>query len=380
MSDFNARTRVSPETLRHTGLQDSGVASLVLFAHLSGVAVNVKHLRRVPALSRLIDALTPLRLARQVTLKAPFTTSQISRLAQTPLPAIAVLRDGRFLVLAKCANDNVLLHDEVQQRTFQMTLAESEQLCSGRLILVTSRDVLAQGGGKFDMSWFIPSILKYRQQFMEVLAGSFFLQLFGLVSSLFMQVLIDKVRVHKSMSILDVLAFGLITISVFEAWLDVLRTYVFSHTTNRVDVEVGARLLNYLLRLPLAYFQARRVGDRMARVRELESIRNFLTGNALTVAMDMFFTLVFFVVMLTYSPLLTLIVFISLPCYIALSVLVRLALNARLDEKFHRDSGNQSFLVASVTGIETIKSMAVEPLMQRRWEEQLGLFYGSNLL
>ncbi|MEB0229144.1 ABC transporter transmembrane domain-containing protein, partial [Pseudomonas sp. 10S4] len=168
------------------------------------------------------------------------------------------LRDGRFLVVAKCANDNVLLHDEVQQRTFQLTLAEFEQIWSGRLILITSRAILAQGGGKFDMSWFIPSIVKYRKQFLEVLAGSFFLQLFGLVSPLFMQVVIDKVLVHKSMSTLDVLAFGLITISVFEALLGGLRTYVFSHTTNRVDVELGARLFNHLLGLPLAYFQARR--------------------------------------------------------------------------------------------------------------------------
>jgi len=377
MSDRNARSSVSPEALESTGSEDSGIASLVVIAQLSGVAVSAERLRHLSGLSRPIDALTLVRLARQVTLKARSTTSQISRLAQTPLPAIAELRDGRFLVLAKCANDNVLLHDEVQQRTFQITLAEFEQVWSGRLILVTSRAVLAQGGGKFDMSWFIPSIVKYRKQFMEVLAGSFFLQLFGLVSPLFMQVVIDKVLVHKSMSTLDVLAFGLITISVFEALLGGLRTYVFSHTTNRVDVELGARLFNHLLGLPLAYFQARRVGDSVARVRELENIRNFLTGNALTVAMDMFFTLVFFAVMLTYSPLLTLIVFISLPCYIALSVLVTPVLKARLDEKFRRSSENQSFLVESVTGIETIKSMAVEPLMQRRWEEQLAAYVSS---
>ncbi|NVZ99156.1 type I secretion system permease/ATPase [Pseudomonas gingeri] len=356
---------------------DSGIASLVVIAQLSGVAVSTERLKHLSGLSGPIDALTLVRLARQITLKARTTTSQISRLAQTPLPAIAELRDGRFLVLAKCANDNVLLHDEVQQCTFQISLTDFEAIWSGRLILITSRAVLAQGGGKFDLSWFIPSIVKYRKQFMEVLAGSFFLQLFGLVSPLFMQVVIDKVLVHKSMSTLDVLVFGLITISVFEALLGGLRTYVFSHTTNRVDVELGARLFNHLLGLPLAYFQARRVGDSVARVRELENIRSFLTGNALTVAMDTFFTLVFFAVMLTYSPWLTLIVFISLPCYVALSVLVTPVLKARLDEKFRRSSENQSFLVESVTGIETLKSMAVEPLMQRRWEEQLAAYVSS---
>ncbi|NKI70730.1 type I secretion system permease/ATPase [Collimonas pratensis] len=363
---------------------DSGIASLAVVAQLSGIAASVERLKHLSGSANCVDGVTLVRLARQLELKARLVSTRPGRLAQTPLPAIAELQDGRFLVLAKCSNDAVLLHDEVQQRTFQLPLAEFGQLWSGRLILITSRAILSQGGGKFDVSWFIPSIVKYRKQLLEVLAGSFFLQLFGLVSPLFMQVVIDKVLVHKSMSTLDVLVFGLVTISIFEALLGGLRTYVFSHTTNRMDVELGSRLFNHLLNLPLAYFQARRVGDSVARVRELENIRNFLTGNALTVVMDLLFTLVFFAVMLSYSVILTLVVFISLPCYIALSVLVTPALKSRLNEKFRRSAENQSFLVESVTGVETIKSMAVEPLMQRRWETQLAgyvsiAFKASNL-
>jgi len=365
-------------------IQDSGIASLMVVAKLLGVATSAERLQHLSGNTGHIDAVTLVRLARQAALKARIVESRIHRLAQTPLPAIVELNDGRFLVLAKCTNDAVLLHDEVLQRTFPLPIADFENVWSGRLILITSRALLSKGGGKFDVSWFIPSIVKYRKQLLEVLAGSFFLQLFGLVSPLFMQVVIDKVLVHKSMSTLDVLVFGLVTISLFEALLGGLRTYVFSHTTNRMDVELGSRLFSHLLNLPLAYFQARRVGDSVARVRELENIRNFLTGNALTVLMDLLFTLVFFVVMLSYSGILTLIVFISLPCYIALSVLVTPALKARLNEKFRRSAENQSFLVESVTGVETIKSMAVEPLMQRRWETQLAgyvsiAFKASNL-
>src|SRR5207344_1276522 len=126
------------------------------------------------------------------------------------------------------------------------------------------------------------AINKYRNLFGEVLLASFFLQLFGLVSPLFFQVVIDKVLVHQSMSTLDVLVFGLVAVSIFEGILGGMRTYLFSHTTNRVDVELGARLFRHLLALPLAYFQARRVGDSVARVSELENIRNFLTSSALT--------------------------------------------------------------------------------------------------
>ena len=165
---------------------------------------------------------------------------------------------------------------------------------------------------------------------------------------------------------------------MFETVLGILRTYLFSHTTNRIDVELGARLFNHLLALPMAYFQARRVGDSVARVRELENIRNFLTSSALTLAIDLFFTFVFLAVMFAYSPLLTWIVLGSFPFYIAISAVMTPLFRRRLDEKFRRGAENQAFLVESVTGIETLKAMAVEPQMQRRWEEQLAGYVGAS--
>ena len=189
---------------------------------------------------------------------------------------------------------------------------------------------------------------------------------------------IDKVLVHRSLSTLDVLVIGLVAISLFETVLGILRTYLFAHTTNRIDVELGARLFHHLLALPMAYFQARRVGDSVARVRELENIRNFLTSSALTLAIDLFFTFVFLAVMFFYSPLLTWIVLGSFPFYIAISAGVTPLFRRRLDEKFRRGAENQAFLVESVTGIETLKAMAVEPQMQRRWEEQLAGYVAAS--
>jgi subfamily B ATP-binding cassette protein HlyB/CyaB len=164
---------------------------------------------------------------------------------------------------------------------------------------------------------------------------------------------------------------GLAIVSVFEVTLGALRTYVFSHTTNRIDVELGARLFDHLLGLPLAYFASRRVGDSVARMRELENIRNFITGSALTLTIDLFFTFIFLAVMYLYSPLLTWIVIASLPVYVIISLILTPVLRRRLDEKFARGADNQAFLVESVSGAETIKAMAVEPQMQRRWEDQL---------
>ncbi|WP_337925505.1 type I secretion system permease/ATPase [Croceicoccus gelatinilyticus] len=203
-----------------------------------------------------------------------------------------------------------------------------------------------------------------------MLLGSFFLQLMGLASPIFFQLVIDKVLVHQSMTTLEVLAIGLATVLVFETLLSGLRNWLFAHTTNRVDAELSASLFRHLVALPLSYFEARRVGDSVARVRELENIRNFLTSNAVTVVIDLFFTIVFFIVMYLYSPMLTLIVALTVPIYAVISVVVTPPLRARLDEKFKRGAENQAFLVETVTGIGTLKAMAVEPRMRDKWEKQ----------
>ncbi len=184
----------------------------------------------------------------------------------------------------------------------------------------------------------------------------------------------DKVLVHKALTTLDVLAIGFLAASFFEVTLNALRNYLFSHTTTRVDVELGARLFSHLTALPLAWFQARQAGQSVARVRELDSLRNFITSTALTLIIDLGFTFIFFGVMYFYSPLLTLIVLASIPFYVLLSVFITPILKHRLDKKFQYGAANQSFLVEAVTGVETIKSLALEPQMQKRWENMLASY------
>ncbi len=211
----------------------------------------------------------------------------------------------------------------------------------------------------------------------DFLIVSFFLQVFGLLTPLFFQVIIDKVFVHRGVSTLEVLVFGMLTLKVFEVILGGLRTYLFAHTSNRIDVELGARLFRHLLALPMAYFQARRVGDTVARVRELDTIRQFLTSSAITIALDLFFSIAFLAVLYIYSPMLTVIVALSLPCYVLLSLGLTPIFRERLNERFNRGAENQAFLVEAVSGVETVKSMALEPVMQRRWEEQVAAYVKS---
>lgn len=211
-----------------------------------------------------------------------------------------------------------------------------------------------------------------------MLLVSFALQLFALVTPLFFQVVMDKVLVHHGLTTLDVIAAGLLGIMLFESALSGLRSYVFAHTASRIDVELGSRLFRHLINLPLAYFQARRVGDSVARVRELENIRSFLTGNAITLLLDVLFSLVFILVMFYYSGWLTLVVLLSLPLYVLVSLFVTPLLRARLQDSFTRGAENQAFLVETVNGIDTVKSMAVEPQAIRKWDNQMAAYVAAG--
>jgi subfamily B ATP-binding cassette protein HlyB/CyaB len=232
---------------------------------------------------------------------------------------------------------------------------------------------------RFDFTWFIPAVVKYRKMLAEVLMISLVLQLIGLATPMFFQVVMDKVLVNHAMQTLNVIAVGLVGATLFEAVLTAIRTYVFAHTSSKIDVELGARLFRHLLNLPVAYFQARRVGDSVARIRELENIRAFLTGNAMTLVLDLAFSFVLLSVMLWYSPRLTLIVVLSVPCYLGWSLILTPVLRGRLNDKFNRGAENQSFLVETISGIETVKAMAVEPRWQRKWEKQLASYVSAGL-
>ncbi len=356
---------------------DPGLGALVMLLRFQGIGADPEQIRHRFGGAR-IGVPEMLRCAKDLDVRARAFRTKWVRLAETPLPGIAVLKDGGFLLIGKAGDGKILIQHPGAPRPALMTQADFEAIWDGRVVLMTRRAALTDLTRRFDVTWFLGAINKYRHLLGEVLIASFFLQLFALVTPLFFQVIIDKVLVHRGISTLDVLVLGLVTISIFEAVLGTLRTYLFSHTTNRIDVELGARLFRHLLGLPLAYFQARRTGDSVARVRELENIRNFLTSSALTLVIDLFFAFIFLAVMFIYSPLLTFIVIGSFPFYIAISACATPLFRRRLDEKFRRGAENQAFLVESVNGVETLKAMAVEPQMQRRWEEQLAGYVAAS--
>jgi subfamily B ATP-binding cassette protein HlyB/CyaB len=294
------------------------------------------------------------------------------------MPALMLDSGGAHFVLAACDAGKALIVEAHASSPTTCTPTDVIARSDGQALLIASRASLAGQLARFDFSWFIPAVVKYHRLLLEVLAVSAVLQIFGLVSPLMFQVVMDKVMVNRAFNTLNVVCIALLICAVFEALLSSIRNYVFAHTASRIDVELGARLFRHMLALPLSYFGVRRVGDTVARVRELENIRSFLTGQALTAVIDLLFSIIFLAVMCIYSVWLTLVVVASLPIYAAISILITPALRHRLNEKFARTADNQSFLVETVSGVETIKAMAVEPQFTRRWDNTLAGYVSAG--
>lgn len=381
---------------------DTGLICLCMMANFHGIAADPAKLMHEFG-DEPFTASRILLSAKSLNIKAKLANQSPERLDKAPLPAIALGKDGKFFVLArylpgegapttasadglgapavpdaKPKASKVLVQHPGQPPVIQ-ELDEFLAAWTGQLILLTSRATYAGEVANFDFTWFIPAIVKYRKLLGEILLISLVLQIIGLVTPLFFQVVMDKVLTNHAFKTLNVIAVGLICAILFEAVLTGIRTYVFANTSSKIDVELGAKLFRHLLGLPTAYFQARRVGDSVARIRELENIRSFLTGNGITVVLDLLFSVIFFVVMYWYSPLLTALVLASIPIYVLISLLLTPIIRKRLDKKFERGAENQSFLVETITGIDTVKSMAVEPRWVRKWEQQLASYVAAGL-
>ncbi len=353
-------------------LTDTGLICLLILARFYDLPADGLQLQHLYAQSgQALSDTDLLRAAKHIGLKAGVAHMKWDKLIGMPLPAMAKLVDGRYLVVAKVHSEKVLVQHADETRPLVLSRGRFEMIWTGELLLFAKRAGIRLQDLPFDGTWFIPAIVKYRKLLGDVVVASCFLQLFALLTPLCTQVVIDKVLAHKGGTTLHVLAGGMVALALFEAILGGLRTYLCSHTTNRVAVTLGARLFRHMLALPLSYFESRRVGETVARVREWEQIRRFLAGQSITVLLDVVFAAVFLMVMWFYSSTLALIVMASLPIYGLLALAITPAIRARLHEQCDRDAESHAFLVEAVSGVQTVKALAVEPPLLRKWEEQL---------
>ena len=365
-ADDSQRDQFVKAILIHSQLSEAPIEESVLRDKLAGVAPETWHLEL-------------LRILKEFAFKAKWLCydPQEKPIEELSLPFIARV-NGSFVVLMKRSDKQVLFFSIEQKRPMVLTMEEFRQQWDGYAFFMTPKLKLDKLPKRFNLQWFLPVFWKFRRFFYEVLAASCLLQVFTLITPLFTQVIIDKVLVHKGLSTLDVLMTGLIIIAIFQMVLGYLRTYIFTVLTNKVDVVLGARLYNHIVSLPLRYFESRRVGETVARVKELETIRSFISGSSLVLIIDTAFCFIFIIAMFWYSPLLCLVAIALIPFMVLLNLIATPIYRKRIQTKFEANAESQSFLVESVTGASTVKALALEQKFSRRWEDLLGHYVKTS--
>jgi ATP-binding cassette, subfamily B, bacterial HlyB/CyaB len=276
--------------------------------------------------------------------------------------------DGGF-ALAVASHAKGLLLASPRRGEIQLSPEQLEQAFPEGIDLLLMERAVNTPEQRFGPSWFWPALSRYRGVLLQVLVASFVVQLFGLANPLLIQVIIDKVISQRSLDTLQVLGIGLVVVTLLEGVLGSLRTFLFTETTNRIDQRLGAEVIDHLLRLPLGYFDRRPVGELGSRIAELEKIRNFLTGTALTTVLDAAFSVIYIVVMAFYSWLLTLVALAVLPIQVGLTVLGAPLFRRQFRQAAEENAKTQSHLVEVLTGVQTVKAQNVEMVSRWKWQE-----------
>lgn len=357
----------------------TGLITFEVISKINGIDVDLRSITREYGIGESeISKEELLRIAKNAGFKAKIKDFPIEECKKYPIPAIFVLQNYTYGVILKINYDEqkALIFIPEEKNPKEVTYDEFYNIATGEIIFFIHK--MIDDKIKFGFKWFYKEILKYKQVMAEVMLGSFVVQLFGLITPLFTQVILDKVIVHRSMSTLNVLGIAFVVVALFEFMLNLARNYIFIHTANKIDAKLGAKLFRHLFALPFVYFESRKVGNIIARIRELDQIRDFITNKSVSVIIDLFFSSVFLIVMFIYSRVLTLIVLLIVALIATLYITVTPELRSRLNDKFQMGAQSNSYLVESVTGVQTVKSLSIEGTMQRKWEEYLGKYVRSG--
>lgn len=366
---------------------DSALGCLVQVAAHFSIPADISQLSRAYITDeKPVDTTGLLLAARELGLKArSYPGVVLERLERMPRPLVCRMVDGGYVLVTRIDEDGVVLFDPRLKEGEQLLVVERgffREKWTGEAILFTKRFQMKKALDKvegFGFSWFLPVVGKYKSFLMKVLFISLILQLFGLLTPLFTQTIIDRVLTHRSVSTMDVLLGGMILVALFQQWMLALRSYLFVNTTNKIDVTLSQHLFKKVTELPAKYFDKWQVGDVVSRMGELETIRGFLTGTALTIVLDVVFAVVYIVVMFLYSNVLSYVVWITIPIYIVLNAVVAPVYKRRINERFLLSAENNSFNIETVTGIRTLKTMGLERTFLKRYEDVYSRYLKSAL-
>ncbi|MBK5529403.1 type I secretion system permease/ATPase [Pseudomonas sp. TH08] len=354
-------------------LLDTGLQALAWAARHFDLNISVAQLsHRLGRIEGTADRLDLCRCAGWVGLRARTVHSTAQRLEHLPLPALLETVHG-WAVLNSIEEDQVDIYWPLEDRCQTLPREMLRSVWHGQTLLLAERHTGLKPPA-FSIAWFLPSILKHLRQFRSVLLVSLMLQLVALVTPMLFENIIDRVLVSRGLSSLQVLGIALLALAIFEPLYGFIRSWLFSNLASKVNAELSARLYQHLVQLPLGYFQQRQTGEIIARVGEMQQIRQFLTGSALTLVLDLAFCGLFIGVMYSYAPTLTWVVVGSLALYFLFWLCVGPLLRSRALREYELGADNTAFLTEAVTGIETIKTGATEGLFQQQWQRQLAAY------
>jgi subfamily B ATP-binding cassette protein HlyB/CyaB len=356
----------------------SALIALEVVGQLNKISIDTPSIIREYALENEPSMELLVKIAKDRGFKARIKEIKPKELATYPLPCICKRKEGGYAVILRIDTDKeeALLFEGGKKEPFVLKFGEFEEQMGSRLIVLKHKILSDQV--KFGFAWFYNQILHYKKIAGEILIASFVIQLFGLVTPLFTQVVLDKVLVHHSISTLNVIAVAFAVVIIFDMLLNLSRNYIFAHTTSKIDAKLGSKLFKHLVSLPMVYFEKRKVGNIVARVRELDRIRDFIANKSVTVILDVLFSFVFIAMMMLYSVKLALIAISFVFTIALLYFFITPKLRSRLEEKFQMGAHSNAYLVESVTGMQTVKSLAIEGSMQNRWENYLAKYVNSG--
>lgn len=365
---------MSESNVKHTALN-----ALQICASFANISLDLNAIKNKFALNESEPSMEELvRIARDNDFKAKIKPLNLDYLKNYKPPFIAIKKDSNeYFVILKLDMRNLkaIIYDGGAD-VREISLNELKEISTDKVIILAHKTL--NKGVKFGFGWFYKRMLSYKRIVGEVLLASFIMQLFGLVTPLFTQVVLDKVLVHHSISTLNVIAVAFLAVLIFELLLSLSRNYIFAHTTTKIDAKLGSELFTHLLLLPMTYFENRKVGNIVARVKELDSIREFIANKSVSVVLDLLFSVVFVIMMLLYSVKLTLIALAFIGSIALIYFFITPILRKRLEDKFQMGAASNSYLVESITGMQTVKSLAIEGSMKKHWEEYLGNYVKSS--
>lgn len=356
----------------------TALGCLSLCAQFANISIDINAICNKYALKDSEPSIYELaKIAKDNDFKVKIKKLNLKNLHLYKAPFIFLKKDLTYFVVLKLDfnNQQALIFDGGKEAR-QISYEELHNLSSDKILILAHK--LLNDSVKFGFSWFYKRMLSYKGIVLQILLASFVMQLFGLVTPLFTQVVLDKVLLHHSISTLNVIAFAFFSVIVFESLLSLSRNYIFTHTTTKIDAKLGSELFTHLLLLPMVYFENRKVGNIAARIRELDNIRDFIANKSVSVILDLLFSIVFILMMLLYSVKLTFVSLAFVICIALIYFFITPILRARLEDKFQMGAASNSYLVESITGMQTIKSLAIEGSMKKYWEDYLAKYLKSS--